>query len=72
MNKAVVFLGICIFLSALVIGGAWVYNTQTVSNDRALYDRYDFGAKDNGISSVADKVNKPIYYPFSGSTKAFK
>jgi len=72
MNKAIVFLGLCILLAGLAIGGAWVYNTNTVSKDRALYDRYDFGKVDNGINSVADKVNKTVYYTFSGSTKSFK
>jgi uncharacterized protein YmfQ (DUF2313 family) len=69
------FLGICLLLSALIIGGAITYNTY-ISNKNANIssrnDRYFIGVNAAGyVITVTDKQTHNIYNVTNGSNKKF-
>jgi hypothetical protein len=48
MEKAIVFLGSCILVAALVLGGVWVYTSCVKSEIELKVNRYYFGVNSAG------------------------
>lgn len=61
MSKAVAFLGLCIVISAFLIGGAMIFiNNKRLEHEKEL-NRFYFGVSDTGIiNTVADKITGEI------------
>ena len=61
MNRAIVFLGVCILLASIAIGGAWIITNKATNAAYLQNNRFYFGVSDSGIiRTVADKKSGQI------------